>query len=285
MGKIRPALVTTFGNAAMGRRTRRRRDDDGLVTVTVTGHSASEPGDGATLLTGARPTPPERRVPGVVVCHPAGQSHRDQHRAGWWPVPRALALSGDFVCLACDLGDGRQVTGVRSGPHSWGNDYSLARLDDAVDFLQSRRGGARPGPVLLAATSMGAVVALNWARRHRAAVAGVLLGCPVLDLELAYREDRGGLGASIAAAYGVRAPAPLPDPDTHSPARYAADLAGLPIRIYATGDDPVASDAGRCRQWAESVGDTVSVIDLGPGGHSPVQTPVADALRFASGVG
>ena len=279
MGKARPALVSKIGNASIGRPSRRRSHDDGLVTVAIRRYSADEPRDGATLMRAERSAPAGL---GVMVCHPAGQTHADQVRPEWWPVPRALALDGDFVCLACDLGDGRRQTGVTSGPHSWGNDYSLHRMDDAVAFIRGPDGPARDGPLLIAGTSMGALIALNWARLHRSEVAAVVLACPVLDLERTYRDDRGGLGASIAAAYGVRSPAPLPDLVAHSPVRYAADLAGLPVRLYATADDPIASDVSHCREWARTVGDSVGVVDLGAGGHSPAATPVGDALAFAS---
>ena len=175
------------------------------------------------------------------------------------------------------------MEGETSAGYSWGNDHALACLSAANDLLESAQVGATGGLVVLAGVSMGAVLALNWALRHRHHVAAVLLGCPVLDLEELYRGDRGGLSRTVAAAYGVPPGHALPGLDDHDPWRYAPVLGGLPIRIYASADDPVASDTDACRRWAEIVGgDAVSVVDLGPAGHSPRLTPVDDAVAFAA---
>ncbi len=223
----------------------------------------------------------------VIVCHSAGQRHTDQAQAAWWPVPRALAATGRFMCLAGDFGDPTVDLGPVSSRYSWGNDNAIESVSRAYDWLQSPSSGAKQGKVLLAATSMGAVLALNWALnwaiRYRSAVAAVILGCPVLDLEDVYANDKGGLGPSIAAAYGVIYPRSLPEIQTHSPARYPADLAGIPIKIYASSDDPIASDTPFCNTWAKAVGSggLVSVFDLGAVQHWPVSTPVKDALEFS----
>jgi pimeloyl-ACP methyl ester carboxylesterase len=219
---------------------------------------------------------------GVLVCHSAGQRHYDQSLAQWWPVPRALAQSGMFACLACDFGDGDVEAGETSGPYSWGNENSIARMSDAYRFLNEPRVGTKAGGVLVVGSSMGALVGLNWTLRHRALVRGVLLGCPVLDLAAAYDAGRSALAETVAAAYGVNPPSAIPRSALHSPVSYAPDLAGVPIRIYASRDDPVASDTEACRRFAESVGgDLVEVVDLGAAGHWPVSTPVEDALSFA----
>jgi hypothetical protein len=222
---------------------------------------------------------------GVLVCHPAGQRGLEQVATGWWPVPRALAATGEFVCLACDFGDGTAPLGPRSGPYSWGNEHALAQMSRAWEFLADPRVGARRGRIVVAGTSMGALLALKWARRHRSAVAALVLGCPVLDLDDVYRNDKGGLRVGVAAAYGIEPGEALPGSATVAPADLASELAGLPIRIYASDDDPVASDTQRCRTWARTVGEgSVSVVGLGPSGHWPVGTPSEDAVAFVRGL-
>jgi predicted alpha/beta hydrolase family esterase len=253
---------------------------DALRAVEVGPYRPEMPRDGATLLADAS-FRPDRTRPGVLVCHPADQRHFQQEVAEWWPVPRSLATSGRAVCLACDLGDPDVERGPTSAAQSWGNDYSLVCLSAAYHYLTGTV-GARRGPTLLAGTSMGAVVALNWAVRNRALVAGILIACPVLDLGAA---ARGPLAEGILAAYHVRRPAGLDRLTTYSPMAYAHELAGLPIRIYASRDDPLAANTEQCRAFAKRVGGTtVEVVDLGPAGHWPVSTPVDDALNFATSV-
>jgi predicted alpha/beta hydrolase family esterase len=239
------------------------------------------PADGATLMTDDTFRPDGTR-PGALICHPAGQGHDQQVIAEWWPVPRALAESGVLVCLACDLGDPSVEEGPTSASYSWGNANAQACLTEAYRFLVGPAVRARPGRVLLAGTSMGALLALNWARHHRDLVAGMLLGCPVLDLLAA---AHGPLSATVLAAYGVRRPEELVQLSAHSPVTWAPRLAGVPIRIYSSRDDPLASDTAACEAFAELVGGTgIDVVDLGPAGHWPVGTPVDDALRFAATV-
>ena len=222
---------------------------------------------------------------GVLICHSAGQRHYEQHLAEWWPVPRALAESGRYICLACDLGDPMATFGPTSAGYSWGNENSLERMSDAYRFLMGPKVRARAGPILLVGTSMGALTALNWVLRHRELVAGIILGCPVLDIEALYGSNAGGLSASIAQAHGVSWPAELPDLSSHCPTLYAAALSALPMRIYASSNDPIASNTGRCLEFAAGIPDSlIEVVDLGPVGHSPTDTPVNDALSFAASV-
>jgi len=248
--------------------------------IDLGSYTTSCPADEATLLMdGSYRADGTRR--GVIVCHSAGQRHHDQTLVEWWPVPRALAESGRFVCLACDFGDPTVETGPTSARYSWGNDNALLRMTEAYQFLVGHRVRAKGGPVLLVATSMGAVLALNWSLRYRDQVSGVILACPVLDLMTVYCSS-GASTFGVGAAYGVRPPVGIPELSSHSPAAYAPQLSGLPIRIYASHNDPIAADAAECQAFAERVGGgQVEVIDLGSVGHWPIGTPVDDAMRFA----
>lgn len=239
------------------------------------------PEDGATLMVDHSYRPDGTR-PGALICHSAAQRHYQQDVADWWPVPRDLARTGTCVCLACDLGDPGVEMGPTSAAYSWGNDHALACLTDAHRYLVGPDIGARDERVVLAGASMGAVLALNWALRHRGLVAGVVLGCPVVDLEAV---ARGPLAPSLAAAYGLEDPKGIADLGDHSPVSYASRLNGLPIRIYASRNDPVAADTDACESFAALVGgDAITVVDLGSCGHWPIATPGDDAVSFTRSV-
>lgn len=237
--------------------------------------------DGATLLVDDSYRPDGTRR-GVLVCHSAGQSHDDQVRPEWWPVPRGLAETGRFVCLASDFGDPTVEFGQTSGRYSWGNAHAVARMSEGYRYLVGPKGGAKAGRIVIAATSMGAVLGLNWTIRHRHNVCAVVLACPVLDLAALYARCGDQDLLHIGAAYGVRPPAPIPQLRAYSPVMYASELRGIPIQIYASSDDAVAADTSSCREFAARVGgDGIEVRDLGAVGHWPVNTPLDDVLRFA----
>ncbi len=239
-----------------------------LRTTEVGPYRLDCPIDGATVLADESYRHDGTR-PGALVCHSAGQRHHQQAVAEWWPVPRALAESGMCVCLACDLGDPTVEQGPTSAAYSWGNDNALRCLSAAHRFLAAPVVGARPGRTLVVGTSMGALLGLNWALRHRDLVGGMILACPVLDLAAV---ARGPMAQSVAAAYGVADPAQLYGHTHHCPVAYAPRLAGLPIRLYASRDDPVAADTRACEAFASSVGgDAIDVVDLGPSGHWPIK--------------
>lgn len=279
-----PSAVPVWSRKAR-RSSRSRRWQGGVEIVELGRYSIAEPNDEAVLMRAA--AGPSTGQAGVLVCHAAGQRADEQSESGWWPVPMALARSGRFVCLACDLGNGTETRGLASGPQSWGSDHAVGQLSEARELLRDPRVRASGEEVVVAATSMGALVALNWVRRRPQSVAAVLLGCPVLDLEAVYWNDKGGLRDYVAAAHGIR---PTADPESvsrilgdRSPVQFAADLEGVPMRLYASSDDPIGSDTERCVDWVKTVGgDAASVIDLGATGHWPVGTPADDAVAFAS---
>jgi pimeloyl-ACP methyl ester carboxylesterase len=156
------------------------------------------------------------------------------------------------------------------------------RMTEAHRFLLGPCVRAKAGPVLVVASSMGAVLGLNWTLRHRDQVCGVVLACPVLDLTSLYDTDRGD-AFNVGAAYGVTPPSKIPELADHSPAEYASELCGLPIRIYASRNDPVAADTAECLDFAVRVGGAqIEVADLGAAGHWPVGTPIDDVLEFTA---
>lgn len=134
---------------------------------------------------------------GVVYCHGANgtaKSTRDYTAApGELALIEALAAAG-FAVVTADLG----------GPLTFANDTAITRVGQARTYLQGTRSAAA-GKVLLVGSSMGAALALAYARAnptHVYAVAGVL---PLLDLNDFVLNNRSGMAASVHTAYGSRA--------------------------------------------------------------------------------
>lgn len=88
-----------------------------------------------------------------------------------------------------------------------------------------------------------------------------------------------GYGASLVNGYGVTWPALLSSPQltANSPIRWAETAGGLqiPVHIWSSDNDPIASDTAVCQAWATAVGAagggniTPIVESTGSNGHSP----------------
>jgi hypothetical protein len=218
------------------------------------------------------------------------------------PSPLAVPLADAALAVAnagvpvfsFDFGDPSVASGPTSGPSSWGNDNAIASFAAAAAFLS--RGGAHDtfaigpaaatGKFFIYAASMGALAALNYLVSLNAPAehcAGIGLVIPVLDLDDVYQNDKAWARAELGAAYGVIYPAALPELDAHSPAAYGkTSLAKLtmPIKIWASSDDTVASPTASCRRWAAGVGPNVVVSDLGAVGHSAFSLGRTDPASF-----
>lgn len=202
---------------------------------------------------------------GIIYAHAAGQ---EAYHITSWAVPMAL---GGFFPVACgDNGDPANLSGTTSGPFNWGNDNAIARITDAYNYLTGAL-GCKAGKVGLFGGSMGAIQLLNWARQNLAKVACIGLSIPVLDANDIYVNNK-YQPATIPAAYGLVSPAAIPAGTllTHNPVNYAAgDLNGVPIRLWPSDDDPVASNTTAAQAFAASgVGDTISVVSVGAQGHN-----------------
>ena len=166
-------------------------------------------------------------VRGVIYCHGAGgdaTSCRDYARIGELDVINAVAER--FPVLSIDAG----------GAQAWGNSTAVARVGDAVTYLQGTL-GAKSGTVLLIGASMGAVTALNYARANPTKVGCVVGIIPVIDLNDMVTNNRGSLAANINTAYGTYSEAT--HGPTYNPANYAASLT-TPTRLYYASDDATA---------------------------------------------
>lgn len=164
-------------------------------------------------------------VRGVIWCHGAttdATSCRDYSYIGRLHLTNALAER--FPLLSIDAG----------GPQAWGNPTAVARVDDAVTYLQGTK-GAKSGTVLLVGVSMGALTALNYAKANPSKVAAIVGIIPVIDLNDMVTNDRGpGSAALINTAYGTYSEAT--HGPAYNPATYAASFT-TPTRLFYASDD------------------------------------------------
>ena len=163
------------------------------------------------------------------------------------------AIAERFPVLSIDAG----------GPQAWGNTTARARAADGRTYLQGTW-GAKSGPVLCVGESMGALLAMNYAKANPTHVAAVVGVIPVCDLNDVVSNNRGGAAANINTAYGGTYSEGTHGP-TGNPANYAASYA-TPTRLFYASDDTtvISSTVTAFAAAAQSV----TASSLGALGHT-----------------
>lgn len=206
---------------------------------------------------------------GIIYCHSVGA---DGDQGFGSDKSLALAQAG-YPVISCDLG-----AAAYSGA-TWGNDDSITAMDSAFTYLTTVF-GARTDVVGIHGISMGATTGLAWARQNLASVFAATFGIPCLDVDDIYQNDKGGLQAGIATAYGIAFPTAIPDIEIHSATSFAAtDLAGLPLKLWCSSDDTVASTTAVATAW-DGAGADKTVVDLGAVGHATTGMTTAAVVKF-----
>lgn len=214
---------------------------------------------------------------GILFAHSYGGNALDMIGAGGGvdlsPVNRELALL-DCPIIGADLG------GVRA----WGNDTAQARMTNLQSFVESWFGAASE-PVIVMGVSMGALLALNWARANPAQVRAIVLMYPVVNLQ-AQHDGTGGAGnfaaADIEWAYGGSLSAFESAAPAHDPAQNeAAYTNAFDIRAYYSTADTVAGTANQ-EAWFSGVGGSrLSTVALNGVTHGDMtQIPVRDLMLW-----
>lgn len=202
---------------------------------------------------------------GIVWCHGSLQNATSVR-------PEAFAAAG-YPVITADL------CAAAYSLRNWANDDHIDAIGDAVTYLTGTL-GAKTDKVCLYGVSMGAAGALAWARANLSSVAACTVVLPVLDIDDIYQNDKNSLRASIGTAYGVTYPTSLGDLSTHAPVSFgASDLAGLPLKMWASSDDPIASTTASCTSW-DGKGATKTVVDLGAVAHDGSSISYADVVAF-----
>jgi hypothetical protein len=210
---------------------------------------------------------------GIIFCHGVGQTADSNVYGVGANADKILALvAAGYPVLCCDLS-----ASTYAGAN-WGNDDMIAAIGAAWTYLKAPV-GAKPDQVGFYGSSMGAC-GLAWVRANRSSVFAAGFSIPALDVNDIYQNDKGALGAGIGTAYGVTFPAPLGDLSTHSPVNFGpSDLASLPLGLWTSSDDPVASTTAACKAW-DGRGAAVTITDVGAVGHTSATVDPQQVLAF-----
>lgn len=190
----------------------------------------------------------------VVHCHPSGGN------ALSFPTFRRdmakLVGGGRALVVDPDLG----------GTETWGNDTSIARVDEVIAWAAATYGTATDR-VSLIGDSMGALTALGWAWRNTAEVGGVVCRLPVVALDAFHDANRLSKATAIEGAYGGLTPynaaVATHDPSASGPVAAIAPVASRVLLMYST-DDPAALPA---EVTAYQAATRCRALPLGPVGH------------------
>jgi pimeloyl-ACP methyl ester carboxylesterase len=220
------------------------------------------------------PTNLRAGAPLLVVCHgTAAQASWYSESSERYRPLEGVAGTG-IVVIAGDLGEPSNADG-------WGNDLSVARVWEVVDWAESEF-GCDTTLIHLRGESAGGATALNAARERPAQTGSVHLAAGVCDIEAIYQ---GGAGNSLLVdlidmAYAVGGGWPA-QRATHDPALNTAELVPLADRIrcyYTSGDGLVPPQA--TIDFAAAVG--CGLIPVGDMPHSDAVLTAIQAGDLAS---
>lgn len=201
---------------------------------------------------------------GVLFCTERGATPANVISGTTSELARRLAL--DF---------GVALTSSAPTGLSYGNDAAIAAVTSTRSAQIQTALECRSDKVALVGRSMGGCQALNWARQNLSAVACIALICPLVNLVDAH--DR-VFEAEIDAAYGSHA-AYLAGLSTHNPMAYAAELSGIPIKIWYATDDTSVLQAD-VLAFTAAVGASCIPVSMGAVGHTVTAAPVNDVAAF-----
>lgn len=213
----------------------------------------------------------------------AGRYHRSGRLGVLFGTERgatpANMLTEPNSTLARKLAQNYGVAMTSSAPTglSYGNDAAIAAFSSMRTQQLHTELGCRTDKVAVVGRSMGGCQALNWARQNKALITSISLVCPLVNLVDGH--DR-VFEAEIDAAYGSHANY-LAALSTHNPMAYAAELAGVPIRIWYASNDTSILPAD-VLAFASSVGSSCSVVNMGAVGHTVTAAPVDDVASWIS---
>lgn len=140
--------------------------------------------------------------------------------------------------------------------NTWGN--SAVRTSMSTLKANAQTAEFKSGKVHLLGVSAGGLCVLNWAKNNPTLVQSMVLLIPVLNVIAVRSEDRGGFASVVTTAYGGAPSA------ADNPTDYAADLAGIPTRLYYSTTDPITT-ASESQGFATASG--AELVSMGAVGH------------------
>jgi pimeloyl-ACP methyl ester carboxylesterase len=209
--------------------------------------------------------PTNGSVRGVVVCQGHGAVGVDALTPGGGGFDPVHSCGSQFPTVCNDF----------SSTTHWGNDAAQTKLGDAITFLQGAL-GAKSGGVLLYAASMGALLALNYARANPSKIAAIALGMPVVDLAYEHTNNVNGWATEIETTYGGSSAYASAEAG-HDPTQHTSSYTSVPMKMWRASNDTSAITA-RQDAFASAVGCPVS--DLGAVGHTLSLVPGAEVRDF-----
>lgn len=185
---------------------------------------------------------------------------------GRWGTMREVSARAPMLCS--ELG----------GNATWGNDTSIARMTAAYNYMQTLP-GVSSGKVSLLAQSMGATVAIAWARANIAKVDRIALMIPVINLTDV--RNNSGYQAAIDAAYGGTY-SEASFGATHNPLTIAqaGGLPGIKVQLWY-GDTDTLCKPEFSLQFAAALGSNCEVRRMG-GGHAEETVYNIDSAALAA---
>ncbi len=184
--------------------------------------------------------------------------------------------TGDVLRATADRGVYRHRIITLPTNWTWGDDEMITRIDDVLTYAEANYGF--DPPYHLVGVSMGTPCAMNWAVNNLDKVQSIACMLPAVNIQEIV-DDALANTPPVAppnvyppnhgTAYGVR------PPDDHNPASYAADLSGVPMKLWYSNNDTICLPAEVVSFAADSGAETVNIGDqapfLGIAGHNLAQ--------------
>lgn len=214
---------------------------------------------------------PNATVPGVVWCH--------GHTSATYPSTTVQTQGPDAGTIPYALAEKWPLISADLGGNVWGNDTAIARVGLSKTYLQGTAAyqpQAKAGGVFLVGGSMGAAAALNWARQNLSSVKAIALLIPAVDVDDIHDNNRNGYAAEIETAYTNLAGWDAAV-STHNPVTYAAELTGIPIKVWYSSSDPICVPA-TASAFATASGATLR--SLGAVGHTSATVDASEITDF-----
>lgn len=191
---------------------------------------------------------------GVLYCHGNGGTGPEVLVPAFSNLLSPVATVG-YPVLSGDWG----------GVSAWANDTAISRVSTGRTYSQASL-GAKSGKIVVTGASMGGLTALAWAAANPTLVSCAVLFLPVINVSDVVAYNRGGLAATVNAAYsGGWSEATYGA--THNPITMAAagKYSGLPILLFYGTTDAICLPA-QAQSFATTVGANVTLVSV-TGGH------------------
>lgn len=148
----------------------------------------------------------------------------------------AAASGAHLTPILADVGYPLISAQFGSPPYAWGNDLSQTRIGQAWTMVKARL-GTKTDKFIGVGVSKGFTALARYARANPANVAALIGLVPAVSPIDIYTNNRSGLAAEIAAAYGGAAGWLAVDQDIDALANAAAHT--IPMQLHYASDDPV----------------------------------------------